>query len=495
MSSSISSRRRGWRCLALGSVGLGLAGGMHVPPPAVSARVARAPLAPPRGAARARGALWPPPPQMERRPPLRPRRPASARGSVRALAALGGAGVPRAVLPAIWVMLGCILGMLPSSAAFIPGRRSADKLLKRTFTGCALGLLVSCWIFSSPALHVGVFCAMGVLAQQEYYEMAQGRGLFPARKLSMVGSLVMYLAAADGRRGVVDAALPLAGIYTTMYLLLRPKPEPTLDDVTSTFLGIYYLGFLPSFWVRLRGVCALGAPCALGAAPRWLGLRGLTFTHGTVISWWTFLSIVCSDIGAYFVGKGFGCTKLISSVSPNKTLEGALGGMLAAVASSLLGAYLMRWPLWYVSGALHGVIASACALIGDLTISMFKRSSGVKVGHTHSRARRRPSRSGPRSRLRAAACARARARALLTRVPRPFAAPPRRCRTRAGCCRGTAGCSTAWTASCSRRRPSTFTSSMRCPSSPRRRDGLALRVRTAESNQGRGVALVPRVDI
>lgn len=276
-------------------------------------------------------------------------------------------------------MVACIFGMVPASAAFIPGRRSTDKLLARTFTGCALGLVVSCWIFSSPALHVAVFCAMGILAQQEYYEMAQGRGLFPARKLSMVGSLVMYLAAADGRRGVVDAALPLAGIYTTMYLLLRPKPEPTLDDVTSTFLGIYYLGFLPSFWVRLRGIAAVGAPLALSGVPQGMGLRRLTLTHGTVISWWTFLSIVCADIGAYFVGKAFGSTKLISSVSPNKTIEGALGGVLAAVGTSLLGAYLMRWPMWYVSGALHGVIAAVCALIGDLTISMFKRSSGVKV--------------------------------------------------------------------------------------------------------------------
>ncbi|KAJ1635299.1 phosphatidate cytidylyltransferase [Pavlovales sp. CCMP2436] len=218
---------------------------------------------------------------------------------------------------------------------------------------------------------------MGVLAQQEYFQMAQGRGLFPARRLSMLGSVLMYIAAADGRRGVIDAALPLVGIYTTMYLLTRPTPEPTLDDVTSTFMGVYYLGFLPSFWVRLRGLAVEGAP---SFAFQWwpAGLGPGLFTHGAVITWWTFLSIVCSDIGAYFVGKGFGSTKLISSVSPNKTLEGALGGMAAAVLSSLLGAYLMRWPSWWLSGALHGVIASVSALVGDLTISMFKRSSGVK---------------------------------------------------------------------------------------------------------------------
>ncbi|KAG8459838.1 hypothetical protein KFE25_014401 [Diacronema lutheri] len=355
----------------------GVAGGLRVSPPALARGAAPTGLARPRAPApRARlpvgaapaGAAW------------AVRRPRSARGSTRALAApLASASVRQAVMPAIWVMVGCILGMVPSSAAFIPGRRSSDKLLARTFTGCALGLVVSCWIFSSAALHVAVFCAMGVLAQQEYYEMAQSRGLFPARKLSMVGSLAMYLAAFDGRRAVVDAALPLAGIYTTMYLLTRPKPEPTLDDVTSTFLGIYYLGFLPSFWVRLKGLHAIAAPFAPTAgsmgAP---ALRALAFSHGSVISWWTFLSIVCSDIGAYFVGKAFGSTKLISSVSPNKTIEGALGGIAAAVGTSLLGAYLMRWPMWYVSGALHGVIASVCALVGDLTISMFKRSSGVK---------------------------------------------------------------------------------------------------------------------
>mmetsp|Transcript_713 Transcript_713/g.2129 ORF Transcript_713/g.2129 Transcript_713/m.2129 type:complete len:200 (-) Transcript_713:62-661(-) len=151
---------------------------------------------------------------------------------------------------------------------------------------------------------------------------------------------------------------------------------PTLDDVTSTFMGIYYLGFLPSFWVRLRG---LTTPAPNFQFPWWPeALRPDRFTHGAVITWWTFLSIVCADIGAYFVGKRFGQTKLLATVSPNKTVEGLLGGMAAAVCSSVLGAYLMGWPLWYISGAIHGILACGMALIGDLTISMFKRSSGVK---------------------------------------------------------------------------------------------------------------------
>jgi phosphatidate cytidylyltransferase len=373
--------RRLWLAGAVALSSVGMVGGL---------RVARAPFVSMRSTAPGRPHLAPlasPARRAARAPPR-----AAARG------VLANSSVQAAVLPALIVVVACIMGMMPASAAFIPGRRSVDQLLKRTFTGCALGLVVSCWIFSSLPLYVAAFCAMGVLAQQEYFMMATSRGFFPARRLSMVTSVLMYVSGADGRRFVVDAALPLAGIYTTVYLLTRPTPPPTLDDLTSTFMGIYYLGFLPSFWVRLKGLQAAGAPFEFAWWPTRLLGDGL-FTHGAVITWWTFLAIVCSDIGAYFVGKRFGSTKLISSVSPNKTQEGALGGMGLAMLVSMLGAYLMGWPRWYLSGAIHGVLASVMALVGDLTISMFKRSSGVKVRRARACLRAaRGERSGGRAR-------------------------------------------------------------------------------------------------
>ena len=66
------------------------------------------------------------------------------------------------------------------------------------------------------------------------------------------------------------------------------------------------------------------------------------------------------------------------AVSPNKTCEGLLGGCIAACLVSAIGAMLMRWPIPLASGAAYGLTCAVMALIGDLTVSLLKRSAGVK---------------------------------------------------------------------------------------------------------------------
>lgn len=106
---------------------------------------------------------------------------------------------------------------------------------------------------------------------------------------------------------------------------------------------------------------------------------------GAVAVWWTCLSVAAADIGAYFGGKTFGRRSLASiglgaagKASPNKTLEGALSGFLASMLVSTIGAAVMHWPLWAVTGPLYGLALSMVALVGDLTASMLKRDGNFK---------------------------------------------------------------------------------------------------------------------
>ena len=102
------------------------------------------------------------------------------------------------------------------------------------------------------------------------------------------------------------------------------------------------------------------------------------FTWGALVQWWTMMSIVSADIAAYFAGKRFGKTPLIK-ISPKKTWEGLLGGCVASMAVSTIGATLMRWPRPFFSGMMYGLMAAVMALVGDLTVSLLKRSAGFKV--------------------------------------------------------------------------------------------------------------------
>lgn len=106
--------------------------------------------------------------------------------------------------------------------------------------------------------------------------------------------------------------------------------------------------------------------------------------QGALITWWTYNSIVAADVGAYFVGKSFGKTKLSAVspaagyASPNKTIEGLLGGLAASSLAATIGARLLRWPAWWATGPAYGAMLCLVGLVGDLTASVFKRDAGFK---------------------------------------------------------------------------------------------------------------------
>jgi phosphatidate cytidylyltransferase len=94
------------------------------------------------------------------------------------------------------------------------------------------------------------------------------------------------------------------------------------------------------------------------------------------------LLAVASDTGAYFVGRQMGRRKLAEHVSPNKTVEGAIGGMIATVLAGLLLSRvfaLMPASTWHAAAVIFfSAMISLLAQLGDLAGSAFKRAAGVK---------------------------------------------------------------------------------------------------------------------
>jgi phosphatidate cytidylyltransferase len=144
--------------------------------------------------------------------------------------------------------------------------------------------------------------------------------------------------------------------------------------VSSTVLGALLLGGTLSYAVFLR---YLPVPGAGAEEPRLVGAALVAFP---LLLTWT------SDSGAYFGGRAFGRRKLMPSVSPGKTVAGAVAGVFCSVAAGALLGWLLFGRLapglGIVEAAIGGALISVVAQVGDLAESLLKREAKVKDSGT-----------------------------------------------------------------------------------------------------------------
>jgi phosphatidate cytidylyltransferase len=234
----------------------------------------------------------------------------------------------------------------------------------------ALGMLfLGGWYFTL-GLCVAVF-----LGQQEYFQLVLAKGFQPAVKITLILSQILLIATALSPT-LADTLFPLAGIIICFGMLFSPKMV-SIADISTSMLGLFYGGYLPSYWVRLRvGMEPTGNLPFYGYWPTsWLDFQHLPPTLCYTLL--TFMCIWAADIGAYMIGKSLGKTKL-SAISPKKTLEGAVFGLVASMLVGIGGSYYLHWSHWIVSGLILGFVIGCSTLVGDLTESLMKRDAGVK---------------------------------------------------------------------------------------------------------------------
>ncbi len=121
---------------------------------------------------------------------------------------------------------------------------------------------------------------------------------------------------------------------------------------------------------------ALAGPLAL--VPAWVALTRMVESWPRGAQWVLFILtlVFAADTGAYFAGRAFGRVKLAPQVSPGKTWEGVVGGMVLAIAVGYAGSRWFDLPAGrFVPLCLAG---AAFSVVGDLTESMFKRAAGLK---------------------------------------------------------------------------------------------------------------------
>jgi phosphatidate cytidylyltransferase len=156
-------------------------------------------------------------------------------------------------------------------------------------------------------------------------------------------------------------------LISLICLLRRPSHESAFRNWAWTIVGALYVGWMLSYWLHLRGLkFDLIDGSAYGR--NWVYLAMLT----------TF----ANDTGAFFIGKARGKHKLAPAISPAKTWEGAIGGLICAILAAIVIALILNlvspfvFKYWQI--ILLGFLVSLFAQLGDLVESLLKRNMGVK---------------------------------------------------------------------------------------------------------------------
>ena len=217
-----------------------------------------------------------------------------------------------------------------------------------------LPIVVGTVWFLPPVATLGLALAAASLAFAEYAAIAAALDTH-VPKMGSAGAVLGACAALGSGAAPLDVVLLTAVITIGALAVGAGHPGPAvLRDAAAAILPILYIG-LP-----------LGALAAVRALA---GREALLLLMGT---------IVISDSAQYYTGRAFGRRPLAPAISPKKTLEGAMGGMITGTLAFVIGARIVFPGATLLLIALVGAAITALGIVGDLFESLLKRSAGVK---------------------------------------------------------------------------------------------------------------------
>jgi len=241
--------------------------------------------------------------------------------------------------------------------------RRNDSLAKRII---ATVLFVPCLVVIARRggyYYLALINIMILVGLWEFYKMMEAKGLRPYKLMGILSGLALswYVFFQQG----VYANLLLSIIFIGIMALELARKEKGLAvyHVSVTVFGVFYIAWLGSHLILIREL------------PH---VKGLEYSLGFSFVIVTFALTWCYDTGAYLIGSWLGRRPIFPSISPGKTLEGAIGGVVFSIIGILIVRALVAPYLtipWAVGLA---VFASFIGQLGDLAESMIKRDVKIK---------------------------------------------------------------------------------------------------------------------
>ena len=253
---------------------------------------------------------------------------------------------------------------LAESLGAVAGATGDRDMPMAVIVGVALAVLFFAAMAVGPVAALVIVTIALSLAAVEFYNAVRVAGYQPAVLLGLTAVLSLPLAVYWKGEAAIGLVLVLALLFGSLWYVMGISPDGAMRGLGATLLGIVHIGVLGSFAALMLSVD----------------------TYGTGVLTVAVILTVFYDIGGLFIGKALGRTPL-SSASPNKTMEGLIGGMVVVlIAAIVMGIIGQPAPLagdaFDGSGLFTmivvGIAAALAAPIGDLAESQIKRDLGIK---------------------------------------------------------------------------------------------------------------------
>ncbi|MEK9580705.1 MAG: phosphatidate cytidylyltransferase [Acidimicrobiaceae bacterium] len=253
---------------------------------------------------------------------------------------------------------------LGASLGAVAGATGDRDMPMAVIVGVALAVLFFAAMAVGPVAALVIVTIALSLAAVEFYNAVRVAGYQPAVLLGLTAVLSLPLAVYWKGEAAIGLVLVLALLFGSLWYVMGISPDGAMRGLGATLLGIVHIGVLGSFAALMLSVD----------------------TYGTGVLTVAVILTVFYDIGGLFIGKALGRTPL-SSASPNKTMEGLIGGMVVVlIAAIVMGIIGQPAPLagdtFDGSGLFTmiviGIAAALAAPIGDLAESQIKRDLGIK---------------------------------------------------------------------------------------------------------------------
>ena len=242
-------------------------------------------------------------------------------------------------------------------------------------------------VLAGGAPLAALLAVVSALGAWEFYRIARGSGIRPLDDVGIAIAGLLPLAVHAHYLGLFTFHVSLASVVALAILAatiwLRGVEGRPLGAAAVTLLGIAYTAGMLSYGYAIRYHDVVRGYDTVSVRFASLGPLHVPIAPGGVLLIFPLVLTWASDIGAYFVGRTIGGRKLIPSVSPGKTVAGAVGGLVASMVVSWLYARAVLVPVaslgftpWAALG--FGAIISVAAQVGDLFESLLKREGGVK---------------------------------------------------------------------------------------------------------------------